>query len=382
MQSYQNELLGRGSNAQPIRHLIALIDGTGVSASQRVKAERYSNIYKLGLYIETHNDANESQLAFYLPGIGSKTSGLPLTNGAFAVQLSKEVEKVYINICTNYCYDVVRRVGDKIYIFGFSRGAVVARLVSALIGRYGLLKPSQIEMFDYIWSDFIGKAPIHDMESFRSVYCVEDRTSVEFLGLFDTVLGIHFGTQHSRLKRVFFGNRILGAHVKTVIHILARDESRNVFKPILFESKSNHEQVLEQIWMPGVHSDVGGGYSEDFLSKISLMTMLDRMRAYTLLKIDFERSLALRVAIEEALGQNRIVVNNELNGFWQVFRWFGQRVPVGGDQGQLIHPIYKSLEGRSFITKTKRTRLFHTPDFKMSNFAKVSSLENLLGKNL
>jgi len=132
----------------------------------------------------------------------------------------------------------VRMVGDKIYIFGFSRGAVVARLVCALIGRYGLLRPSQIEMFEYLWLDFVKAQPIHDVGAFRSTYCVESNTKVEFLGVFDTVLGIHFGSPRSRLNKIFFQNRVLGSHVKAAIHLLSRDESRNVFKPVLFESKS------------------------------------------------------------------------------------------------------------------------------------------------
>jgi hypothetical protein len=54
-------------------------------------------------------------------------------------------------------------------------------------------------------------------------------------------------------------------------------ESRIEFLPVLFEGvEDDKEQQLEQIWMPGVHTDVGGGYEQDFLGKISLMTMLGR----------------------------------------------------------------------------------------------------------
>jgi Uncharacterized alpha/beta hydrolase domain (DUF2235) len=48
--------------------------------------------------------------------------------------------------------------------------------------------------------------------------------------------------------------------VKAAVHILARDETRRQFRAVLFEDKTRSEQILEQIWMPGVHSDVGGGY--------------------------------------------------------------------------------------------------------------------------
>lgn len=382
-QSYQNEQLGRGSAFHSARHLIALIDGTWVSASRKKGTEKYSNVYKLGLYIETHNDANESQIAFYLAGLGSETSGLRFGNGAFAIQLPLDVEKAYTNICENYCCPNAEYDGDKIYIFGFSRGAVIARLVASLISKYGLLRPSQVEMFSYIWNDFIENTPIPDLERFKDDYCVGE-TKIEFLGLFDTVYGIYFGSHHRNLSRVFFKNRLLGGNIKTAIHLLADDETRRVFRAIPFENKTSPNQILEQIWMPGVHSDVGGGYVEDFLSKIALMTMLDRIREYTYLKLDFGRSRALRESIEEEFGQNRIVVNNEIQGVFKFAptRWGGSRKPNTSDLFQLVHPIYQVLEGRSFTTKKQTTNFFCAPQFPFSDVASVRSLDNLQGKSV
>jgi surfactin synthase thioesterase subunit len=51
------------------------------------------------------------------------------------------VEQAYVNVVSNF------RVADKIYIFGFSRGAIIARLVAYLISKYGVLKPNSIEYF-------------------------------------------------------------------------------------------------------------------------------------------------------------------------------------------------------------------------------------------
>jgi uncharacterized protein (DUF2235 family) len=381
-QSYQNEQIGRGSTNQSNRHLIALIDGTWVSASRKGGEDKYSNIYKIGLYIETQNDANEPQIAFYLAGLGSRTSGLHYSNGILAVQLPLEVEKAYINLCANYSGSSNEIECDKIYLFGFSRGAVIARLVAALINKYGLLNPSQIEMFSYIWNDYIKKRAIPDLKEFKDTYCSGD-VKIEFMGLFDTVYGMYFGSDRGNLSKVFFGDRLLGNNVKTAVHILARDETRRDFRPILFEGK-NPEQILEQIWMPGVHTDIGGGYIEDFLSKVALMTMLDYIREYTYLKIDFARSRALRASVEEEFGENRIVINNELLGVFRFFpmRWGGHRNPNGGDQCQFIHPIYKVLDGRSYIDKKRTTNFFRTPWFPFHDYASVKSLENLQGTSI
>lgn len=378
--SYQNEQLKRGSYLQHTRHLIALIDGTWVSASRKDGDERYSNVYKMGLFIETHNEANESQISFYLPGLGSGARGLKYLDGIFSVSLFQDVEQAYINLCSNYAYHPGECYGDKLYIFGFSRGAVVARHLIAIIGKYGLLKASQIEMFKHIWSDYISERCIPDLVEFKQMYGRgAHQPKIEFVGLFDTVYGYYMGPKHRRLNKIFFGNRILGSHVKAAVHLLARDETRRAFLPVLFESASSVDQRLEQIWMPGVHADIGGGYAADFLSNIALMTMLDRVREHTELKIDFERSMILRQYIEEELADNRIIVNDEAYGIFMLgpFRWGGTRRPNGSDQYQAIHPIYKILNGRSYLRKSGRTRFFSMPEFPFQNYAAITSLENL-----
>lgn len=382
--SYENMELGRTSLGR-VRHFLILLDGTWVSASRKNAIDRKSNVYKLSLYFEARTHASESQVVFYLPGIGSDTSGFPLINGLFANELPLDVEKSYINICTNFAWAEDEQARDKIYIFGFSRGAVVARLLAGLIGRYGLLRPSQIDMFPYIWDDFVGKSNIDDLKHFRHEYGFGQSTiHVEFLGLFDTVYGNYKGKNAAGLKRIFFEDRKLGTHVRAAVHILALDESRSIFRPVLFEGlfeANNTEQVLEQIWMPGVHSDIGGGYSQDFLSKISLLTMLDRVRAHTILNVDFDRTVALKNSIEDDFGENHLAINNDCGEIlWKVLRFIrnGKRVLDCEDQCQFIHPIVKTLNGRSVQYKGRRiAQVFKTPEFPFSNYAEIQSLTNL-----
>jgi hypothetical protein len=355
-----------------------------------LKIERL--LYKLSLYFETHSIAKESQIVFYLPGIGSKTSGLPIINGLFASQLPLDVEKTYINICTNYKWSASENERDKIYIFGFSRGAVVARLVAALIGKYGLLRSSQIEMFPIIWDDFVNERKIQDLDRFKEDYCWwnndisidNSNINIEFMGLFDTVYGNYQGKNTSGLRNIFFTDRILGSHIQATTHILALNEARAFFKPVLFKKRSKPDQILEQIWMPGVHADIGGGYPDDLFSKISLMTMLDRVRDHTFLKVDYNRSVDLKNSIEDDLGQNRIIINNEYESFlWKLTALFskGDRIVNNKDDCQLIHPIYKALEGHLFRNKQKETLdVFNIPKFPFSKYAVVASLDHLKDK--
>jgi uncharacterized protein (DUF2235 family) len=66
--------------------------------------------------------------------------------------------------------------------------------------------------------------------------------------------------------------------VDFAFHALAIDEKRKPFEPTLWrkQSESPPSQVLEQVWFPGVHSDVGGGYPRHGLSDGALLWMADR----------------------------------------------------------------------------------------------------------
>jgi hypothetical protein len=108
------------------------------------------------------------------------------------------------------------------------------------------------------------------------------------------------------------------------------------------------------------------------------MTMLDYIREYTYLKIDFARSRALRASIEEEFGANRIVINNELLGVFRFFsmRW-GGRLQMGAINVSSyiqyirfwmdVHTLIKSAQQ---ISSARHRFPFH-------DYASVKSLENL-----
>ena len=343
------------------RHLVVLIDGTWVSASKLNAWQRHSNIYELNLALETHNDQNEAQIAFYIAGLGADSTGFRrYTGGAFAADLPRDVEHAYINICSNYTPRSDDSDGDKIYLFGFSRGAVIARLVAAIISRYGILHPSKIRRFIQVWKHFIGADPNLNVESFREQYCSD--AAVEFVGVFDTVLGNYAGKDEDALKRIFFTDRRLPEKVWAGIHILALDETRKLFRPVLWVSASHEEQKLEQIWMPGVHTDIGGGYEGNALAKISLLTMLIRLQELTNLKVNADYLELLKNEIRQAYWKDEIAINNELDSLtWNVLAKLfpGVRKPAVSHFGQYVHPICVSLSSRFVRMKAaKQSQLY------------------------
>jgi T6SS, Phospholipase effector Tle1-like, catalytic domain len=115
-----------------LRKLILLSDGTGNSSIARDK----SNVWRLYQALDIGENAagEREQIAFYDDGVG--TSGfrpLKLLGGAFGWGLSRNVEDLYRTLCRHY------HQGDKIYIFGFSRGAYTARVLAHFIEICGII---------------------------------------------------------------------------------------------------------------------------------------------------------------------------------------------------------------------------------------------------
>ena len=112
---------------QPGRNIILLSDGTGNSAAKLNK----TNVWRLYQALEL---SDGSQIAFYDDGVG--TSGfkpLKLLGGALGVGLARNVRDLYRLLCQHYLGPDKDYAGDRIYIFGFSRGAFTARILADLI---------------------------------------------------------------------------------------------------------------------------------------------------------------------------------------------------------------------------------------------------------
>ena len=95
---------------------------------------------------------------------------------------------------------------------------------------------------------------------------------VHFIGAWDTVGSLGYLYRNRR----FFDTK-LSPRVAHACHALAIDERRPKFEPLLWdETRAEPHQTLEQLWFPGAHADVGGGYPKRQLAEIALQWMLKR----------------------------------------------------------------------------------------------------------
>ncbi|KUJ21273.1 uncharacterized protein LY89DRAFT_558466, partial [Mollisia scopiformis] len=262
------------------KRLVLCFDGT---ANKFTGDETDTNIVQIYTMLDRQSP---SQYHYYQPEIGSYVSG----------HISNTKRNPFTQ-ATNWCierydeafgYSFVHHVlagykflmrfytpGDKIYIFGFSRGAYTARFLAEMIHKIGLLSEGNEEMIRFAWdmfSDFQtkrGDRVESDLISFKIAFC-RKAVKVEFLGLFDCVNSV------ARLQDGSSSDA--GQVARHVRHAVSLGERRIAFKPALFgwdkrvESDDGTE-TMEEMYFAGNHGDVGGGWGyakEKAVEKVSL----------------------------------------------------------------------------------------------------------------
>ncbi len=235
--------------------LIFCFDGTcndPEDAEDRAKDGSITNILKLHILFggdlsneaKIPTDNGSQQRSFYYSGVG--TYGFLLQkfyNMAFAPE-NADVRRI-LNAAIDDLKDH-HHEDCRVLIFGFSRGAALARRFAAVAKK---------------------KTGIKNLK-------------IDFLGVFDTVAaisGTDFSAETKPASDVVFENGIMSQDVLKAVHLVALDENRVTFQPTLFDHEPDSNRITE-IWLPGVHADVGGGYWFDGLSDLALEYMVNKIR--------------------------------------------------------------------------------------------------------
>jgi len=261
------------------KNIVVFADGTGKEGGKGAN----SNIYKLFNMIE---DRTPRQIAFYDRGLGTglwhKPSALI---GGFGI--SQNIKDCYKFIFENY------EAGDRIYLFGFSRGAATVRSLSSFIHYFGMLPKSRPELIDRAYTIYQTKNESklkRRAEKFTESQHHTMWTKIRFIGCFDTVaaLGLPWKRADVLLNKIpllrhDFHNFKLSEAVENAYHALAIDDERKDFLPVLWEPEFFSDRQARQVWFCGMHADVGGGYDEQELSDIPLAWMRDKAVAHGLL---------------------------------------------------------------------------------------------------
>ncbi|WP_422104765.1 DUF2235 domain-containing protein [Winogradskyella sp.] len=263
------------------KNIIICCDGTGNKFGNS-----NSNVVKLYSVIKKIPDR---QIAYYDPGVGthqySGVVGLSLKSRWRQLLGLATGHGLYNNIYEAYSFLMENYVpGDKVFLFGFSRGAYTVRVLSGFIYFLGLIEKGNQNLIPYAFEIYSKKKPKWDIaRRFKKQYSRE--CPIEFMGIWDTVSSVGFFWNWKTYP--YTANN---KNIRTIKHAVAIDERRAFYVNNRLGLKHHEGQSVKEVWFPGVHSDVGGSYPEadSGLSKIALQWMVHEAMQETLL-VDQEK---------------------------------------------------------------------------------------------
>lgn len=337
------------------KKLIICADGTGNTQEKLEDGKPCpTHVARIARALRTEDAAGVPQIIFYESGVGTQT-GLKLRGGALGRGVWANILHCYRFLVHNYSAGEPGRpeTADTIYIFGFSRGAFIARSLAGLIRNSGLLKRGEENCEREALELYRDPSPATAADSpraaeFRAKHSHDP--DIEFMGLWDTVgsLGLSFlSGSFIFLKDLNFDfhDVALSDKVKQAYHALAIHERRTKFLPTLWTmpAKPRAGQVLEQVWFAGVHSDCGGGYSDHALGDASLEWMIAKAERNGL---RFGRESISEVRAEPLGG-----MHDSFQGFLRIldtlkFRPRGTERRFGGEGGPTRESIHESARER------------------------------------
>ncbi|KAJ4377882.1 hypothetical protein N0V83_000712 [Neocucurbitaria cava] len=296
------------------KRLIVACDGTWNNSDDGMKNGNLSipsNITRISRAIKAVSQDGVPQIVNYHQGLG--TEGGPLSRfigGATGKGLSEDVREAYSFLANNY------HPGDEIFLLGFSRGAFTARSIGGLIGEIGLLTKKGLNTLPEVYEDIQNRRnpdyrPKHDDVPFPRKPSADDPRyaqelerrgltrldiPIKAIGVWDTVgsLGIprigfltRAGLQMRQSKSTSFYDTKLANCIENAFHALALDESRTSFAPAVWEKSEGNRTTLRQVWFPGAHTNVGGGYDDQQLANITLAWMMSQLEPFLDMRDDF-----------------------------------------------------------------------------------------------
>lgn len=317
-----------------IRHFFIFIDGTKCSPCTD------TNIWKMFELFGGVRNAN----AKYQEGIAS-TSSFKLFQMLFPTEINTEAYHIYKIIAA-----LGVEASDKLYIFGYSRGAIIARILSQLITN----DEARREIVSHI-----------------NQVVVLNRNTVDFLGLFDPVRGYPYPFKIAGYDPDVYKNH----SIKNITEVVSIDEAFPFFRSDSSISNKEKKYIsnkdedlisgpretsdeksalntsvssrLSRIYclFPGVHSDVGGQDSNLSLSNIALLLMVkDLLNVYP----DTESFINKNI-INEISGDldNDVLLGYRTPFYRKILRFIRT---FRADPSTTLHPLAGELEGRKGIS--------------------------------
>ncbi|CAR30824.1 hypothetical protein ZYGR_0P01260 [Zygosaccharomyces rouxii] len=234
-ESHSGQEEGSGKN------IVLCFDGT----CENFGPNPITNVLKIFQLLETQDD--KIQMCYYQPGVGTEANFDPVVDmrrnfstasimnkidALFASSIDHHIVSGYLFLMNYY------EKGDKVYMFGFSRGAYVARALAGMLERVGLLNRGLDDMVSMAWKIYesweFAEQPSESSynttlaEEFKRTFSRPYEIRVFFQGLFDSVNSV--GILRDRLFPCTQRSGIVD-HIR---HAVSLDERKGKFKQQTF----------------------------------------------------------------------------------------------------------------------------------------------------
>ncbi|WP_412099039.1 DUF2235 domain-containing protein [Defluviimonas sp. D31] len=326
----QSAVRGRG----PCDHVICL-DGT-LSTLEPGQETNVGLIYRLLQQVP-----HSSHLSLYYEAGVQWHMWRNTPDVAMGRGINRQIRRAYGWLATRY------RPGDRIFLFGYSRGAYAVRSLAGILDQVGLLRAEHAteRNVQLAYRYYQRESESKFEAAFRRRFC-HPKVEIEMIGVFDTVkaLGVRLPLLWMWTEPHHeFHNHALGPVVKQGYHALALDENRAAFDPIMWETGGGDwEGRVEQVWFRGAHGDVGGqlsGLSEARpLSNIPLVWMLEKAARC---------GLALPEGWRAGFPTDAGVVSVGTTRGWGKAFILRARRQVGRDPSESLHPTATARRARA-----------------------------------
>lgn len=306
----------RAPPARPSKRIILCEDGTWLNSDNNSLKDALSipsNITRLSRAIKSVSSDGIPQIVYYHFGVGGSSGSFKILNrlaGFNGDGIGEIIREGYEFVCNNYS------LGDEIFLFGFSRGAYTARSIAGLIDNIGVLTKDGLPYLAEIYRDvknehdenyrprhpdipFPDKPPASDpayKEQLQRRRMTILDVRIKVVGVWDTVgaLGVpkvplltRLRLQSTTMHEFRFHDTALCDCVEYAFQALSLDERRASFQPCLWEKLEDNQTNLRQVWFPGAHSNIGGGYDDQQIATITFAWMVAQCQPFLDFDLDY-----------------------------------------------------------------------------------------------
>jgi uncharacterized protein (DUF2235 family) len=268
-----------------LKRIVIACDGTW----NRLDATHPTNVVKAAQAVLPTSPDGTVQLVHHLDGVGSGRGTGRIARaldrglgGVFGQGVLGQLEDAYRVLVFNHA------PGDALFIFGYSRGAFMARSLAGLIRTAGIVRRDAVAAIPEAFALYRRRgAGVHadDAEAcaFRARHSGGNVPTIAYLGVWDTVgaLGVpgHLRLAALANRGLRFHDTKLSRRVRAARHAVAIDERRRAFPPTLWDNLEAlnvgaEQRPYHERWFPGDHGAVGGGRAGTGLSDDACLWVL------------------------------------------------------------------------------------------------------------